>query len=522
MAKKQTIDLPPPQNKILQKILRQHIPNKTVWAFGSRVEWKASETSDLDLVAHKCSGAEIADLKEALEESALHCSVDMLNWEDIPDSFRANIKKHYVVVQQNTVPEGWRVVKLGEIPIEIIDGDRGKNYPKKAEFIDSGYCLFLNTKNVTGKGFAFAETNFITKEKDNTLRKGKLKRNDIVLTTRGTIGNVAFYSERVPFDNIRINSGMVIIRPNGIDPQFNFQLFKYLRDGLLKCSSGSAQPQLPIRDMKELQVLLPSLPEQKAIAEVLSNLDDHIDIVGQIIEKKRMIRQGMMQQLLTRKIRLPGFSGEWETKALGDIATITGAGVDKKIVPGEVKTALLNYMDVFKKNYLYKNQLHHEVSSPEHKLIACNVLEGDIFITPSSETRNDIAVSALAMEDMNGVVYSYHINRIRFKTHFDKLFRLFMLKTDRFMSEASKMCEGSGTRYVISLQKFRHFKVSYPKAIKEQTAIATVLSDIDAEIAALEAKKAKAMQIKQGAMQQLLTGKIRLTADTAQKIADII
>ena len=126
MNKEQIIDLPPPQNKILQKILRQQIPNKTVWAFGSRVEWKASETSDLDLVAHKCSGAEIAELKEALEESALHCAVDVLNWEDIPDSFRANIKKHYVVVQQNTVPEGWRVVKLGD----VVNISSGKTRPK--------------------------------------------------------------------------------------------------------------------------------------------------------------------------------------------------------------------------------------------------------------------------------------------------------------------------------------------------------------------------------------------------------
>ncbi len=122
----------------------------------------------------------------------------------------------------------WKECKLGDASFDIIDGDRGKNYPKKDEFFESGYCLFLNTKNVTTNGFEFTELNFITKEKDELLRKGKLKRYDLVLTTRGTVGNVGFYDTNIAFDNIRINSGMVIIRPDGIDEKFNYQLFKFI------------------------------------------------------------------------------------------------------------------------------------------------------------------------------------------------------------------------------------------------------------------------------------------------------
>lgn len=146
----------------------------------------------------------------------------------------------------------WREVNLANAPVEILDGDRGKNYPKKNEFSDNGYCLFLNTKNVTSSGFNFSELNFITEEKDCLLRKGKLERNDIVLTTRGTVGNVAFYNEGVDFENIRINSGMVIIRPAGLHPVFNYQLFKFLTLDLSEFISGSAQPQLPIRDLKQV------------------------------------------------------------------------------------------------------------------------------------------------------------------------------------------------------------------------------------------------------------------------------
>jgi type I restriction enzyme S subunit len=113
------------------------------------------------------------------------------------------------------IGEGWAEKRLGDENIlEIIDGDRGAQYPKKTDFHDKGHCLFLNTKNVRPDGFNFESTMFITAIKDKQLRKGKLKRDDVVLTTRGTIGNIGLYSGDIPFDNIRINSGMLVFRPN--------------------------------------------------------------------------------------------------------------------------------------------------------------------------------------------------------------------------------------------------------------------------------------------------------------------
>ncbi len=135
---------------------------------------------------------------------------------------------------------------------EIIDGDRGKNYPKQEDFFDEEYCLFLNAKNVTNHGFDFSECLFVTKEKDESLRKGKLKRGDVVLTTRGTLGNLAFYTDAVPYENVRINSGMVILRMNKqiIDEGFFIEQFRMQVDDIKKTiASGSAQPQLPISTM---------------------------------------------------------------------------------------------------------------------------------------------------------------------------------------------------------------------------------------------------------------------------------
>ena len=165
-------------------------------------------------------------------------------------------------------------------PFDIIDGDRGKNYPKQDEFFDNEYCLFLNTGNVTANGFNFEKCSFVTKEKDEKLRKGKLKRNDIVLTTRGTIGNAAFYNQANPFDNIRINSGMVILRPkDSIEPKY---LYLFVKSPLFTeqtnaLRSGTAQPQLPIGDMNRVEIPLPSLPIQRKIASILSAYDDLIE-----------------------------------------------------------------------------------------------------------------------------------------------------------------------------------------------------------------------------------------------------
>lgn len=173
-------------------------------------------------------------------------------------------------------------VPFGNVALSIIDGDRGTDYPKKTEFFPIGDCWFLNTSNVKSAGFDFAEMDFITAEKDAALSKGKLRRHDIVLTTRGTIGNCAYFGDKIPYDHVRINSGMVILRtdPNQLDPYF---LYAFLRSEIFKIqtrthSSGSAQPQLPIGALRNIVIPLFDLAHQRKIAAVLSALDAKIEL----------------------------------------------------------------------------------------------------------------------------------------------------------------------------------------------------------------------------------------------------
>ena len=159
---------------------------------------------------------------------------------------------------------------------EIIDGDRGKNYPTADEFSNEGYCLFLNAKNVTASGFNFDNCMFVSKEKDEALRKGKLSRGDVVLTTRGTLGNLAFYTDEIPFEHVRINSGMVILRMKQevLDEVYFIEQFKMqLADIKEKIASGSAQPQLPISTMNKIQILIPKIERQKQFADFVRQVD---------------------------------------------------------------------------------------------------------------------------------------------------------------------------------------------------------------------------------------------------------
>lgn len=193
--------------------------------------------------------------------------------------------------------------KLIDSGFEVIDGDRGKNYPNSFEFFNErrGYCLFLNAGNVTKVGFNFSDNQFISKEKDDVLRKGKLLRGDIILTTRGTVGNFAFYDGSVPYDNVRLNSGMVILRNKMqiVDSELFYRLCKngYLRNEIDKKAYGSAQPQLSVKIISSLKVPLLSSESQSKILKELTFLEKiHSDTADQI-ESSKSFQKSLINQV---------------------------------------------------------------------------------------------------------------------------------------------------------------------------------------------------------------------------------
>jgi len=203
----------------------------------------------------------------------------------------------------------WETKELQYCGIDIIDGDRGTNYPSREEFQPEGYCLFLSTSNIVDDKFQIDTGDFITEQKDSLLRKGKLIRDDIVLTTRGTVGSVAYYHRRIPYEHMRINSGMVILRcDKTFEPLFLYHLCKssLLKQQYALFASGSAQPQLPIKDMKRIKLNIPPLPIQRKIAAILSAYDDLIENNTRRIALLEKMAEEVYREWFVR-LRFPGY-----------------------------------------------------------------------------------------------------------------------------------------------------------------------------------------------------------------------
>lgn len=178
------------------------------------------------------------------------------------------------------IPVGWRDGNISKI-VDLIDGDRGNNYPSQEEMTPEGHCLFLNAGNVTKNGFALYSNSFISEGKDKVLRKGKLKRHDVVLTTRGTVGNLAYYGKHIEYENIRINSGMILMR--GKKEEQSFYTYFLMKSADMKVSinnylSGSAQPQFPIKDIVQIPILVPALNNICSFTNKIQSIQDRIDL----------------------------------------------------------------------------------------------------------------------------------------------------------------------------------------------------------------------------------------------------
>ena len=161
-----------------------------------------------------------------------------------------------------------------ELNIIFEDGDRSKNYPTTDELSSSGHCLFLNTRNILDNKFCKADVYYISKEKHELLGSGSVFYDDIIITTRGTLGNILFVDNKIKLP-CRINSSMVIMHPNNqFIPRF---IYFYLisnkfKNYIKELQSGAAQPQLPIKDLEKIQLPIYSRIEQQHIVNTISSL----------------------------------------------------------------------------------------------------------------------------------------------------------------------------------------------------------------------------------------------------------
>lgn len=243
----------------------------------------------------------------------------------------------------------------------------------------------------------------------------------------------------------------------------------------------------------------PTLAEQEAIAEALSDADALIESLEQLIAKKRQIKHGTMQELLTGKRRLPGFSGEWETKRIADIANPSSeknsANENLPVLTCSKHLGFVNSLGYFKNQVFSRNTCGYKIIRRyEIGYPANHIEEGSIGL-------QDLYEKALVSP-----IYVVFGVADQISSYF--LYRL--LKMDSYRQKFQRVTNASvDRRGSLRWPEFSQIEVNLP-LFAEQTAIAQILSDMDTEIDSLEEKLAKARQVKQGMMQELLTGRVRL------------
>lgn len=380
---------------------------------------------------------------------------------------------------------------------KVIDGDRGVNYPKSGEFYENEYCLFLNTKNVTKRGFSFQDNQFITEKKDNELSKGKLERGDIILTTRGSVGNFAFYSNTIIYENMRINSGMVIIRANkSVDKNFIYKasFSPLLSKQINVIAFGSAQPQLTVKEIKKIRIKLPSKLEQEKIASFLTSVDTKIE---QLTKKEALLqkyKKGVMNKIFNQEVRFKDDDGsefpEWEEKRLGDIGEIvtgkTPSTTDKDLWNGDIRfitptdiTDNIKYQSITQRTVVRQNKM--KVLPIGSIVYTCIASIGKMQLTlHPSITNQQINSIIVNINHNNEFIYYSLLN----------------------MTPYIKSTQSNTTLPIINKTEFSKFIVGIP-SIQEQTKIANFLSSIDKKIELTTKELNSTKEFKKALLQQM-------------------
>ena len=244
----------------------------------------------------------------------------------------------------------------------------------------------------------------------------------------------------------------------------------------------------------QLPVALPSPPEQKAIATALSDIDNLLGVLDRLIAKKQNLKQAAMQELLTGKKRLPGFSGEWEEKVQKSFAKYINGRAYKRSEweKNGIPVVRLQNLTGSGQEYYYST-----LNLPEQQYMD----SGDLIFMWSASFGPFIW-------KLGKAIYHYHIWKIEYnKSQIDKLFYFYKLYE---LTKVIKEQSDGSTMLHLTKNKMENYKLNFPPTLSEQKAIANILSDMDTEIAALKKRRDKTQNIKQAMMQELLTGKTRL------------
>jgi type I restriction enzyme S subunit len=414
------------------------------------------------------------------------------------------LKRGYKQSEVGVIPEDWDAARLSEV------ADLQVGFAFKSEwFGETAGPRLLRGENV-GYGRAdWSETRTLKTKSDATFRAYLLNPGEVVIGMDRTFTKTGskitmLHDEDCPCLLVQ-RVGRLI--PRKCDSRFLWFVLtsEQVKSRLRLEQKGMDIPHLSRTEILHPMAAFPPLSEQRAIAEALSDVDELIGALDQLISKKRDLKQAAMQQLLTGQKRLPGFSGEWEMLSLSDICT--------KIQDGTHFSPKLggnDYLYVTSKNIgfgTFDISTAERISATEHRKIyaRCDVRKGDILLTKDGANTGNAAVNTLV--EPFSLLSSVALLRFDQRRHVPAFF-LYQILTAAGQKQIKDLMSGNAiTRLTLAKIRLLRFGVA---SFEEQTAIAEVLSDMDSEIAALEQRRDKTRALKQGMMQELLTGRTRL------------
>ena len=433
------------------------------------------------------------------------------------------MKSGYKMTEVGVIPEDWEVKTLGKLA--CINGRIGfRGYTVKDLVRKGEGAIAIGGKHISKNYLDLSDAEYISWKKYYESPEIMVKQGDIVLAQRGTLGKSALIKSDI--GPATINPSLVLINKikcNNLYLIYNMQSSS-VTDYILQINSQTSIPMISQKQIEGIKIAIAKLDcEQAAIATALSDVDSLISALTKKIEKKKAIKQGLMQQLLTGKKRLPGYEKnrepvqtewgaipkDWKTLSIGKCCSIKARigwqGLKKSEYLSSGEYVLVTGTDFLNGRIDWKSCVY--VSKKRYEQDAnIQIVKHDILIT------KDGTIGKVAFLDDVPCLGTLNSGIFVVRSHSEELDQCYLSKIfESFIFDAflESLVAGSTINHLYQ-KDFVHFNFPVPPTMSEQTAIANILSDCDSEIAALEEKRDKYKVIKQGMMQQLLTGKIRL------------
>lgn len=434
------------------------------------------------------------------------------------------IPQGYKQTEVGVIPEDWGVDQLQVLAEKIMVGIASAT---THAYRDKGVVMFRN-QNIKSGFLDDSDILHISADYEVSFKNKRLKSGDLLTARTGYPGTTCLippqYEGAQSFTTL-------ITRPNRqrVEPRYLCCFINSTagQNYFEQNQIGGGQKNVNAGSLKLLPIPLPpTRAEQEAIAEALSDADALIESLEHLIAKKRQIKQGAMQDLLTGARRLPGFTEEWTEATLGELFNFSGGFSASRDQLSEVGYCYLHYGDIHKssKSYVDVQAEYQDIprlDAPLKRISTTSLLEdGDVVFVDASE--DDEGTSKyLVVLNKGREIYISGLHTIVAKSkaeNIDHVYRRYCFQTSAIKRQFHFFAVGTK---VSGISKTNIAKVVLPlPPLHEQTAIATIISDLDTDIAALETKLTKARQLKQGMMQELLTGRIRLVGKGARADAE--